>query len=152
MLVVCPQLEKRRRWSGQDAEWVDDLLTATIAAEGGDAGRIILTGFSYGGEGVFILGEAVERPWAALWAVDPAVDGERAPATPRPRPERRVAVHHGFDRRHVTEAALRSFLDACGLVAGSQTPVRRLTVLNTNHPATCVEAYRDTATWRWLLA
>lgn len=152
LLVVCPQLEARRRWRTQDAGWVNALLDAEVAFGGGDAAPLNLTGFSYGGEGVFILAaNSPPKRWTTLWAVDPAVDGENAPPTPRPSTSQRVCVHHGSDRKHVTDAALRTFLVTDShFDAASPTHTRRLTVLEADHETTCVLAYRDAAAWRWL--
>jgi predicted peptidase len=52
-LVICPQLERRRRWESSDAPWVDSIVQAAVREHGGDLSRSVLTGFSYGGEGAF---------------------------------------------------------------------------------------------------
>jgi predicted esterase len=57
-LVICPQLGRQRRWEPADAEWVDALVSHAIRDHGGDQSRLVLTGFSYGGEGTFQLAGA----------------------------------------------------------------------------------------------
>jgi predicted peptidase len=168
-LVVCPQLEKRRPWEATDAVWVDELLAEIVAQHnGGDRSRVYLTGFSYGGEGVFILADALQNQWnwGALWAVDPALRkamGAR-PATPSPALNARVWIHHGRDhelgprtdktRQHVTSDELGEFLGRAGL-GHPWNPValgeRRLTVMNTSHAETRNAAYSDAYVYRWLL-
>jgi predicted peptidase len=168
-LVVCPQLERRRPWEAADAAWVDELLAAIVVQHnGGDRSRVYLTGFSYGGEGVFVLANALQDrwPWRALWAVDPALrqkTGER-PATPAPAPEARVWIHHGRDhepgprsaetKQHVTVDELGEFLGRVGL-GRPWNPIalgeRRLTVLNKSHAETRNAAFADEHVYRWLL-
>src|SRR5262249_35095659 len=72
-MVVCPQLERRRRWTPNDASWVDDLVYEALRFNRGDRRRLILSGFSYGGEGAFQVASASALAWKAIWAVDPAI-------------------------------------------------------------------------------
>jgi poly(3-hydroxybutyrate) depolymerase len=71
-LVICPQLEARRRWHADDAQPVVDFVAQIAGELNGNPDICHLTGFSYGGEGVFIF--AAEHPdrWSSLWSVTPA--------------------------------------------------------------------------------
>ena len=57
-LVICPQLERRRRWESSDAPWVESVVQAVVRVHSGDLSRLTLTGFSYGGEGAFQIASA----------------------------------------------------------------------------------------------
>jgi hypothetical protein len=80
-IIVAPQLPFRGDAWLQFADAVRDMVTSMQAEHGADPARTYLTGFSFGGNGVFELGNAQPDLWAALWAVDPT----RAP-TELPRP------------------------------------------------------------------
>src|SRR4051794_34665234 len=64
--VVCPQLESGRRWEPEDAPWIDGLVESVHA----DRSRLVLTGFSRGGEGAFQIASRSRLAWKTLWAVD----------------------------------------------------------------------------------
>ena len=81
-LVVAPQLPRRGDLWHRHAAELRELTLEVCARLGGDASRLYLTGFSFGGNGVFDLGLAQPDLWAALWAVDPT----RVPPEPMPRP------------------------------------------------------------------
>ncbi|KAI1712525.1 hypothetical protein DdX_09617 [Ditylenchus destructor] len=70
-IIVVPQLPI----SGDDwhlyAGSVKDIVKHVQCEHGGDPKRTYLTGFSYGGNGVFDLGIKQSDFWAALWSVDP---------------------------------------------------------------------------------
>jgi poly(3-hydroxybutyrate) depolymerase len=70
-IVLAPQLPKRGDHWHRHADEVRTLVLDLQATQGADPARCYLTGFSYGGNGVFDL--ALQQPgfWAALWAVDP---------------------------------------------------------------------------------
>ncbi len=70
-LVVAPQLPRAGDLWHQQAEAVHSLMLQLQAEYGTDPARRYLTGFSYGGNGVFDLALAQPGFWAALWAVDP---------------------------------------------------------------------------------
>jgi predicted peptidase len=146
-LVISPQLEGRRRWELSDAGWVDDLVYDTLRYHRGDRGRLILTGFSYGGEGVFQLASASALAWRTLWAVDPAL--QRVP--PLPEAGVRVWVHYGNDQPGKTE--MEAFAANLGLQKWTGAPNARrvVTKLDADHPGTCAAAYAEAHVYEWLL-
>ena len=148
-LVVCPQLERRRRWEPSDAARVCNLVAAAARAHGGDLARLVLSGFSLGGEGAFRIASASALRWGTLWAVNPAL--QRVP--PSPGPDVRVWVHHG--KQQPGGAGMGGFAEALGLVPwsrrGSAGP-RVLKVLPRSHAETCREAFADAPVYRWLVS
>jgi dienelactone hydrolase len=145
-LVVAPQLEKLRPWEASDAPMIDAIVRGAIAELRGDASRVALTGFSFGGEGAFQVASASRLPWSAIWAVDPALF--RIP--PLPAPDVRVWVHHG--RAQPGSTNMPEFARALGLEPWRGAPDARriLTVLDADHAATCVEAYAAAHVYDWL--
>ena len=148
-LLVCPQLEKRRRWEQGDAAWVDHLVEAAIRDHGGDDSRLILTGFSYGGEGAFQLAATSRLGWSTIWTVDPAL--QRVP--PVPGDDVRVLVHHG--RAQPGAENMKAFASTLALVpraADSEAVGSRvITSLADDHPGTCRAAYADARAYEWAL-
>ena len=81
-LIVAPQLPiAGDNWAlhGDEVRVLVDDVGAKHAV---DAARRYLTGFSYGGNGVFDLALAQPDLWTALWAVDPTRVPRAAPAQP----------------------------------------------------------------------
>lgn len=70
-IVVAPQLPFCGDAWMRFADAVREIVTSVQAQHGADRARTYLTGFSFGGNGVFELGGAQADLWAALWAVDP---------------------------------------------------------------------------------
>ncbi|HET7363635.1 MAG TPA: prolyl oligopeptidase family serine peptidase [Burkholderiales bacterium] len=70
-IVLAPQLPRAGDLWHRYADDVRALVADVCAKQAVDAARLYLTGFSYGGNGVFDLGLAQPDLWAALWAVDP---------------------------------------------------------------------------------
>jgi predicted esterase len=146
-IVVCPQLERRRRWESADAPWVDSVVQAAVRDHGGDLSRLILTGFSYGGEGAFQIRSASKLAWPTIWAVDPAL--QRVP--PLPAADVRVLVHHGGAQPGAEN--MQAFANALALKPWSGDPESRraLTALDADHPGTCTAAYAEARAYDWLL-
>jgi dienelactone hydrolase len=153
-LVVCPQLSKRRRWGGNKLEFlredttvVEALVTTAIRDHHGDASRLILTGFSFGGEGAFQVASVSKLTWSTIWAVDPAL--QRVP--PVPAPSVRVWVHHGNEQPGAP--SMGDFANALDLQPSNGVPTARrvMTALKTNHPETCIAAYAEARVYDWLL-
>jgi predicted peptidase len=144
-LVVCPQRQERGRWTAQDAADVHALLDDVIVRYAGDADRIFLTGFSFGGDATLKFrhygrGDRFQK----LWAVDPAVDSD-TPPLPGDRP---LYIHH---RGNIERG---SRLDAYISTWDQQTAVRGGQCVNSqrDHVGTCVFAYQQAPVYRWLLA
>lgn len=75
----------------------------------GDHNRTYLSGFSYGGNGVFDL--AVEQLgfWAGLWPVDPT----RVPQKPIERP---IWISIGQASRRLTNDYIKKVPEFCGML------------------------------------
>jgi predicted peptidase len=145
-LVVCPQLECRRRWESNDAPWVDAVVQAAVQDHGGDLSRLVLTGFSYGGEGAFQIASASELKWPTIWVVDPAL--QRVP--PVPVADARIWVHHGSAQPGAEN--MKVFAEALALKPwdGAADARRLLTALAADHPGTCAAAYAEAHVYDWL--
>ena len=144
-VVVAPQLPTAgdlwHRWS--DA--VQALVALVEEAHGTDARRRYLTGFSFGGNGVFDLALLQPRRWAALWAVDPTRPAARVLAEP-------VWLSVG----QVTRRRLPDFLRALALhdadgPAGA-TGDRLYRDQGEDHVGSARRAYHDAQIHEWLLA
>jgi len=140
-LVVCPQREVPGRWTAGDAEGLHELLDRVIADHHGDEHRILLTGFSYGGDAVLKLptyprGDRFRK----LWAVDPAVDHETPPLPPNGP----VLIHYGepFADRIGQLLENWSHRGSPGEVWVKDTQLE--------HVATCIAAYEDADAYQWL--
>jgi hypothetical protein len=70
-LVVTPQLPARGDLWHRYAGAVEAIVRQVQAEHRADPRRAYLTGFSFGGNGVFDLALARPAVWAALWPVDP---------------------------------------------------------------------------------
>ena len=81
-IVVAPQLLIGGDLWNRYADVVRQIVSEVRSEYGGDPRRLYLTGFSFGGNGVFDLGATQSDLWAALWAVDPT----RVPAKSLKRP------------------------------------------------------------------
>lgn len=143
-IVVAPQL----RFPGGDvwhekADLVREIVTGVQSRYQGDPHKTYLTGFSFGGNGVFDLASQDDGFWAALWPVDPT----RAPAT---KPSLPLLLSLGqYSRsgqwqRFVRESALQdlalnphgnSVVADCGF----------------DHVGAATHAYRDERAYDWLL-
>ena len=83
-LIVAPQLPLRGDYWHRYAEAVWEMAFDAARRFDGDRRALCLTGFSFGGNGVFDLGAARPEAWAALWSVDPT----RSPPGPLAVPVR----------------------------------------------------------------
>lgn len=134
-VIVAPQLPVRGDLWLRSADAVLQIVRHVRAEHGGDAARTYLTGFSFGGNGVFDLAGAQPEMWAALWAVDPT----RPPARELPLP---VWLSSGeISRRRKT-----AFMTALGPHRD-----RVYTDEGLDHVATATHAYADEQIYRWLL-
>jgi predicted peptidase len=81
-IVVAPQLLIGGDLWSRYADVVRQIVSEVRNEHGGDPRRLYLTGFSFGGNGVFDLGGAQPDLWAALWAVDPTRVPAKTPKQP----------------------------------------------------------------------
>lgn len=134
-VVVAPQLPRAgdvwHRFGSDVASIVDSVAQRTNA----DRTRLYLTGFSYGGNGVFDLARACD--WAALWAVDPT----RVPVAPFQQP---IWVSIGEAARPQSNV----FAAGLGLTT---TGDRVLLDEGLDHVACAAHAYSDPQILAWLL-
>ncbi|HYD53774.1 MAG TPA: hypothetical protein VEA99_14150, partial [Gemmatimonadaceae bacterium] len=79
-LVVAPQLPRAGDLWHRHVEQVEAIVDALGTSV--DSTRRYLTGFSFGGNGVFDLALASPGRWAALWPVDPTRVPPRDPGAP----------------------------------------------------------------------
>lgn len=141
-IVVAPQLPTRGDlWRGY-AEEVRQIVETVRQAHGGDPRRTYLTGFSFGGNGVFDLALLQPEFWAALWPVDPT----RVP--PRD-PQRPVWLSVGEITRHQTKA----FVARLALRADADPDDERVCLdQGADHVGSATLAYRDERIYAWLLS
>jgi predicted peptidase len=142
-MVLAPQMPARGdRWY-RFAEAVHKLVADARRAHGGDPQRTYLTGFSFGGNGVFDLAISHTDFWAALWPVD-------LTRIPQADPRRPVWLSVG----EVTRRATPAFINALGLkpAEASLTEDRLYLDQGQNHVGAARMAYRDERIYEWLLA
>jgi hypothetical protein len=141
-VVVVPQLPARGDLWYRHAEAVAEVVRRVQAEHQTDPGRTYLTGFSFGGNGVFDLALAQPGVWAALWPVDPT----RVPAADPGRP---VWLSSGeVSRRYARAFMRRLHLEE----PGGEEPGDRVYVDDgEDHVGTDRLAYRDDRIYRWLL-
>jgi hypothetical protein len=141
-IVVAPQLPSAGDVWHRYADAVREIVDGVLELAGGDPARAYLTGFSFGGNGVFDLALAQPDRWAALWAVDPT----RVPRADAGRP---AWLSIGSAARHQTDG----FVAALGLrSAVDRTDGDRLYLdEQQDHVGSATRAYRDERIYRWLL-
>jgi predicted peptidase len=141
-IVVAPQLpEQGDMWRGWDDE-VRDIVLRVHAQHGGDPQRTYLTGFSYGGNGVFDIALMQPGLWAALWSVEPTRAPERDPGLP-------VWLSSG----ELTRRRQSGFTNMLRLERAGTEPFgdRICTDEGLDHVGTATSAYQDERIYRWLL-
>jgi predicted peptidase len=142
-MVIAPQLPVRGDLWYAYAEEVRFLVQDTQNRHNGDRARSYLTGFSFGGNGVFDL--AIRQPgfWAALWAVDPT-------RIPGQDPERPLCLAFGTLARARKEA----FIRALHLNPYNKNPGSDRIHLDEgeDHVGAARRAYGDDRLYDWLLS
>lgn len=142
-IVVAPQLPMRGDVWQLYGDAVQEIVRKVQKSCWGDVKRTYLTGFSFGGNGVFDLALSRPRPWAALWAVDPTRIPERDPGLPvwlsvgkAARLNRESFIHAlNLTPVDVDEGADRVYLDE-----------------GADHVGSATLAYRDKRVYSWLLS
>jgi hypothetical protein len=141
-LVIAPQLPSRGDLWYLYADAVQQIVSQVQARHQGDRARTYLTGFSFGGNGVFDLALKQHHFWAALWSVDPT----RVPAND---PEQPVWLSSGQISRHLSH----DFIRCLGLKPLHDMPGNRIYVdQGQNHVGTATLAYQDDRIYGWLLS
>ncbi|HET7462870.1 MAG TPA: hypothetical protein VFJ82_16570 [Longimicrobium sp.] len=143
-IVVAPQLPQAGDHWFRHADDVWHVIERVRGEHGGDARRTFLTGFSYGGNGVWDVGLLLAGRWAALWAVDPTRVPVEDPGAP-------VWLSFGNLARRQKGA----FIDALRLhPAGGAAPhgARIWEDEGEDHVGSARRAYADERIYRWLLS
>ena len=136
-VVLAPQLPRAGDLWHRYADEVRDAVSDVCAQHSVDKARLYLTGFSYGGNGVFDLALAQLDLWTALWAVDPT-------RVPRAAPPQPLWLSAGEAAR----AQQREFVRALAL----GQPDRRIWADDgKDHVGSARTAYGDERIYRWLL-
>jgi pimeloyl-ACP methyl ester carboxylesterase len=141
-IVVAPQLAVRGDLWRSSAPEVHDIVRRVQAQHGGDPRRTYLTGFSYGGNGVFDLALAQPGLWAALWSVEPTRVPDRDPGLP-------VWLSSG----ELSRPRKAGFMSTLHLEPEGTGPLgdRIYTDQGKDHVGTATLAYQDERVYRWLL-
>lgn len=142
-IIVAPQLARAGDVWNRHAGEVRQIVEEVQKVHGGDPQRTYLSGFSFGGNGVFDLALTQRDLWAALWPVDPT-------RVPPQAPERPVWLSIGEVARHRASG----FIQALGLRPAAD-PVQgdRLYLdEGQDHVGSATLAYRDERVYAWLLS
>ncbi len=142
-IVVAPQLPQRGDLWERHADGVYAILRRVQEQHGGDPRRSYLSGFSFGGNGVFDLAQSQPDAWAALWPVDPT-------RLPRGDPGRPVWLSFGEVARHRKDL----FIAALNLRDAEEDLQADRVYLDEgeDHVGSARHAYRDERIYRWLLS
>lgn len=147
-IVVAPQLHTSGDLWFKHADTVREIVAQVQEDYQGDPQRTFLTGFSFGGNGVFDL--ALEQPgfWHALWPVDPT----RVPSAELKRPVwlSSGAVSRRAEDRFIQRLHLEKLRpqQADNIVPGERIYLDQ----KQDHVGTATLAYQDDRIYRWLLA
>lgn len=142
-LIVAPQLPSAGDFWYRYAEAVKQVVNDVQVAHGGDALRTYLTGFSFGGNGVFDLALIEPAFWAALWPVDPTQVPGDDPLCP-------VWVSFGEASRYRKSGFIRalSLQPADTNIEGDRLYLDQ----GEDHEGSARLAYRDERIYTWLLS
>ena len=138
-----PQLPRAGDIWHTHADSVRQIATQVQRELRGDLQRTYLSGFSFGGNGVFDIAVAQPNFWAALWPVDPT-------RVPRADPQRPIWLSIG-------EAARRGkqqFIQAVDLEPAASVPQGGRLYLDEgeDHVGSATSVYRDNRIYTWLLS
>jgi predicted peptidase len=142
-VIVAPQLPTRGDLWNHHADSVRVILRRVHEEYSGDPRRSYLTGFSFGGNGVFDLALLQPDTWAALWAVDPT-------RIPLRDPNRPVWLSFGEIARSGKQRFIRA-LDLRPAVEGSHRD-RVYLDEGADHVGSATSAYQDRRIYEWLLS
>ncbi len=120
-----------------------EIIRQVHSGRGGDPRRTYLTGFSFGGNGVFDLALLAGPPWAALWPVDPTRVPVEDPGLPV-----------WFSSGQASRYGRRQFMDRLRLkpVGTSGSEDRVYLDEGLDHVGTATSAYGADRIYAWLLA
>ncbi len=143
-IVIAPQLPH----PGGDvwyryADSIRQIVQSLQADYCGDPGRTYLTGFSFGGNGVFDLADLVPGLWAALWPVDPTRIPQKDPGLP-------IWLSFGEVSRWHRAAFIRTL--GLGDAGEGNTGDRVYLDQGLDHVGAATSAYADDRIYSWLLS
>jgi predicted peptidase len=142
-IIVAAQLPTRGDVWYRFADAVQEIVRQVRARHRADPEQTFLTGFSFGGNGVFDLALAQRECWAALWPVDPT-------RVPRADPERPVWLSSGAVSRRDAHAFIRRL--HLGPLHDVELGDRVYVDQGQDHVGTARLAYQDARIYRWLLS
>ena len=142
-VIVAPQLPLRGDLWYRYADTVRQIVLDEAKKFACDLRRLYLTGFSFGGNGVFDLSFAQTGMWAALWPVDPT----RVPTQP-------ITIPIWLSLGEISRLQGRSFIRTLGLDSAEivTSPDRVWSDAGEDHVGTATQAYSDDRVYRWLLS
>lgn len=142
-IIVAPQLPRAGDIWHRYADAVREIVEQVRLAHHGDSKRMYLSGFSFGGNGVFDLALLQPDYWAALWPVDPTRVPHRDPECP-------VWLSVGEVARYNTAG----FVRALALEPVQDEPAADRVYLDEaqDHVGSATLAYRDGRIYKWLLS
>jgi predicted peptidase len=140
--IVAPQLPKQGDFWVRYREELREIVAEVVANEDIDERRRYLTGFSFGGNGVFDIAIAEPAEWCALWVVDPT----RVPIV-------RIDLPLWLSVGEVARYARTRFISTLELepYAENEGSDRVFVDEGRDHVASAMSAYRDLRIYRWLL-
>ena len=140
-VIVAPQLPTRGDVWHRYAHAVRQIVLEEAQNYGCDEQRLYLTGFSFGGNGVFDLALAQPDLWAALWPVDPT----RVPTQP-------IAMPIWLSIGEIARYQARAFIQRLALEAADSvtTGDRVWCDDGADHVGTATRAYSDARIYAWL--
>jgi len=141
-IIIAPQLPGRGDIWPYYADAMVELIQLVQSEHSGDRQRTYLTGFSFGGSGVFDLALRNPEIWAALWPVDPTRVPESDPGLP-------VWLSSG----EVSRRGRSRFISSLALEQPDTGPDldRIYSDDGLDHVGTATAAYRNQEIYRWLL-
>jgi predicted peptidase len=142
-VMVAPQLPTRGDLWHRYAPAVRQIVLEVAQQYGCDVQRLYLTGFSFGGNGVFDLARAQPDLWAALWPVDPT----RVPMQP-------IALPIWLSIGEAARSQTRAFIQRLALAAVDRAPMSDRVWCDdgADHVGTATRAYSDARVYTWLLS
>lgn len=146
-VVVAPQLPIAGDHWLEQADRVMGLVREVEARYATDPARRYLTGFSFGGNGVFDLGLRQKDFWAALWPVDPT-------RIPEPELMAPLWLSIGSSARPVAASSVARLASVALDPAARDAADGAMRVhldQHEGHVETAQRAYADERIYRWLL-
>jgi predicted peptidase len=140
-IIAAPQLPAKGDDWHKYPDAVRNIVIEVQNRYGGNRKQRYLTGFSYGGNGVFDIALSMPGFWAALWAVDPT----RVPST---NPNVPIWLSMGERSRGNKDL----FVERLHLAPATDDEVGDCIYLDSDqdHVGTATLAYRDDQVYAWL--